>query len=212
LSERVEIRFEGLAATRQSGARVSWWLSWRPSVPLLLAAPLLLFMLAFYVPAGFYIDTALWRKRERARIREREQERETSRKNYHLIERSVGVFQRSLRLPAPVDANQVQARFNNGVLTVTIPKDGVKDRSRRVQIRSGSGTEETSESQKGSPAAADDADHMNILAPLRSNAFVVGPELRKLTKRSVLTTVVRTVENHLRMVMINRAIECPGCF
>jgi len=49
LSERVEIRFEGLAATRQSGARVSWWLSWRPSVPLLLAAPLLLFMLAFYV-------------------------------------------------------------------------------------------------------------------------------------------------------------------
>ncbi len=82
---------------------------------------------------------------------EREQERETSRKNYHLIERSVGVFQRSLRLPAPVDANQVQARFNNGVLTVTIPKDGVKDRSRRVQIRSGSGTEETSESQRPRP-------------------------------------------------------------
>jgi hypothetical protein len=30
------------------------------------------FMLAFYIPAGYYIDTALWRKRERARIRERE--------------------------------------------------------------------------------------------------------------------------------------------
>jgi uncharacterized sodium:solute symporter family permease YidK len=29
------------------------------------------FMLAFYIPAGYYIDTALWRKRERARIRER---------------------------------------------------------------------------------------------------------------------------------------------
>ena len=42
------------------------------------------------------------------------------------------------------------------IQTVTIPKDGVKDRSRRVQIRSGSGTEETSESQKGSPAASDD--------------------------------------------------------
>jgi putative spermidine/putrescine transport system permease protein len=46
LSERVEIRFEGPATTRQIGA--SWWLSWRPSVPLLLATPLLLFMLAFY--------------------------------------------------------------------------------------------------------------------------------------------------------------------
>jgi hypothetical protein len=30
------------------------------------------FMLAFYVPAGYYIDMTLWRKRERGRIRERE--------------------------------------------------------------------------------------------------------------------------------------------
>jgi hypothetical protein len=29
------------------------------------------FMLAFYVPAGYYIDTAMWRRRERARIRAR---------------------------------------------------------------------------------------------------------------------------------------------
>jgi hypothetical protein len=29
------------------------------------------FMLAFYIPAGYYIDLALWRKRERQRIRER---------------------------------------------------------------------------------------------------------------------------------------------
>jgi Flp pilus assembly protein TadB len=29
------------------------------------------FMLAFYVPAGYYIDLALWRRRERARIRAR---------------------------------------------------------------------------------------------------------------------------------------------
>jgi hypothetical protein len=32
-----------------------------------------LFMLAFYVPAGYYIDMALWRRRERARIRARNQ-------------------------------------------------------------------------------------------------------------------------------------------
>jgi hypothetical protein len=31
------------------------------------------FMLAFYIPAGYYIDMALWRKRERARIRARNQ-------------------------------------------------------------------------------------------------------------------------------------------
>jgi len=30
------------------------------------------FMLAFYIPAGYYIDTRLWQRRERARIRQRE--------------------------------------------------------------------------------------------------------------------------------------------
>ena len=30
------------------------------------------FMLVFYIPAGYYIDTMLWRRRERARIRARE--------------------------------------------------------------------------------------------------------------------------------------------
>jgi hypothetical protein len=29
-------------------------------------------MLAFYIPAGYYIDQMMWRKRERARIRARE--------------------------------------------------------------------------------------------------------------------------------------------
>jgi len=30
------------------------------------------FMLVFYIPAGYYIDSMLWRRRERARIRARE--------------------------------------------------------------------------------------------------------------------------------------------
>jgi hypothetical protein len=31
------------------------------------------FMLVFYVPAGYFIDMTMWRRRERARIRAREQ-------------------------------------------------------------------------------------------------------------------------------------------
>jgi hypothetical protein len=31
------------------------------------------FMLLFYIPAGYYIDMYMWRKRERARIRSREE-------------------------------------------------------------------------------------------------------------------------------------------
>jgi hypothetical protein len=33
------------------------------------------FMLAFYIPAGYFIDMTLWRRRERARIRAREAEK-----------------------------------------------------------------------------------------------------------------------------------------
>ena len=29
-------------------------------------------MLVFYIPAGYFIDMTLWRRRERARIRERQ--------------------------------------------------------------------------------------------------------------------------------------------
>ncbi len=32
------------------------------------------FMLAFYIPAGYYIDTMMWRRRERARIRAQSKE------------------------------------------------------------------------------------------------------------------------------------------
>ena len=32
------------------------------------------FMLVFYIPAGYYIDMTMWRRRERARIRSREEQ------------------------------------------------------------------------------------------------------------------------------------------
>ena len=65
----------------------------------------------------------------------------------------MGVFQRSVRLPTAVDASQVQARFENGVLTISIPKTGAKEGSRRVQIRGGA--EEATQAAKGAQAAGD---------------------------------------------------------
>ena len=32
------------------------------------------FMLVFYIPAGYYVDQMMWRKRERARMRSREKD------------------------------------------------------------------------------------------------------------------------------------------
>jgi HSP20 family protein len=54
------------------------------------------------------------------------------------MERSYGTFQRALRLPGPVDPEQVQASFENGVLTVSVPKSEQQERSRRIQIQGGS--------------------------------------------------------------------------
>jgi HSP20 family protein len=62
-------------------------------------------------------------------------ERTDDKENFHFVERSYGTFQRSLRLPFPIDPDQVQARFENGVLTVTVPKTGRQERSRRIQVQ-----------------------------------------------------------------------------
>jgi HSP20 family protein len=42
--------------------------------------------------------------------------------HYYYRERSFGTFQRSLRLPDTLDTDKVDATFDNGVLTLVIPK------------------------------------------------------------------------------------------
>jgi HSP20 family protein len=53
---------------------------------------------------------------------EKKSEREEKEENYHLVERSYGSFSRSLGLPAAVDLDKVEAKYEKGVLTVTCPK------------------------------------------------------------------------------------------
>jgi HSP20 family protein len=67
---------------------------------------------------------------------EKKQERKEEREGVHFSERAFGTFQRSLRLPFQVNPDQVQARFANGVLSVTLPKTQPQERSRRIQIQS----------------------------------------------------------------------------
>jgi HSP20 family protein len=64
-------------------------------------------------------------------------ERRDERENAHFTERAYGTFQRVLRLPFKVDPEQVQARFDNGVLTVTLPKPKGQDASHRISVQSG---------------------------------------------------------------------------
>ncbi len=54
---------------------------------------------------------------------------------WHRQERAFGSFNRVLSLPAPVDADKVQARLTNGVLTITLPKsEAAKPRKIPVKV------------------------------------------------------------------------------
>ncbi len=66
---------------------------------------------------------------------EKRQERREERHGTHFSERSYGTFQRSLRLPFPVSQDQVQANFENGVLSVTLPKAQPQERSHRIPVQ-----------------------------------------------------------------------------
>ncbi|MDH3349078.1 MAG: Hsp20/alpha crystallin family protein [Desulfobulbaceae bacterium] len=52
---------------------------------------------------------------------EKQQKKEGKEKNYYLIERSYGSFQRILTLPDDANHDEVQATFKNKVLTVIRP-------------------------------------------------------------------------------------------
>ena len=65
-----------------------------------------------------------------------EQERREG--NYLLRERRSGVLQRSISLPAPIEADAVEADYQDGVLTLRLPKSRAS-MPRRIEVRTGGG-------------------------------------------------------------------------
>jgi len=53
---------------------------------------------------------------------EKKLEREHKDRNYRFFERSYGKFERCMVLPEYVDSEKIKAKYENGVLTITIPK------------------------------------------------------------------------------------------
>lgn len=54
--------------------------------------------------------------------REEKEETDGKEKTLHRVERRYGEFRRVLPMPGPVDEGMVTARFQNGILTVAVPK------------------------------------------------------------------------------------------
>ena len=67
---------------------------------------------------------------------ETRQENETKEKSYHIREQRWGTFERSLVLPAEVVADKAKADFENGILTITLPKsEDVKPKSISIKTK-----------------------------------------------------------------------------
>jgi HSP20 family protein len=71
---------------------------------------------------------------------ERRHNSEDRQEGFYRSERSYGAFTRSLALPEGVNEEQIGARFEHGVLEVTVPlPQQQQQRGRRVQIQTGAG-------------------------------------------------------------------------
>lgn len=53
---------------------------------------------------------------------EKKEDKEEKKKDYYLAERRYGAFQRAFHVPGGVDSDKIEAKFADGVLTVTLPK------------------------------------------------------------------------------------------
>jgi HSP20 family protein len=67
---------------------------------------------------------------------EKTQEREENERGYRLSERSYGAFERMVTLPSAADPDKIDAKFKNGVLTITVAKHSEKKQNvRQIKVQ-----------------------------------------------------------------------------
>ena len=64
----------------------------------------------------------------------REEEKEEKGKTYHRIERRHGEFRRMLPLPSTISEEQIEAKFESGVLKVTVPKTE-ESKTKHIEVK-----------------------------------------------------------------------------
>ena len=65
---------------------------------------------------------------------EKKQETGEQGKHYHFKERAYGRFSRSIPLPTAVNPDRVEARYKDGILTITMEKRGA-GKSKRIEVK-----------------------------------------------------------------------------
>ncbi len=62
---------------------------------------------------------------------------------------SYGRFERQVSIPSTVDLEAAQAEFDNGLLTITLPKMEEQAKGRKIEIKNASGKSERNRSEEG---------------------------------------------------------------
>jgi len=65
---------------------------------------------------------------------EKKEEKEEQGKTFHRVERRSGSFRRVFNLPTEVEEDQIDAKFADGVLTVSLPKSA-RAAARKIEIK-----------------------------------------------------------------------------
>jgi HSP20 family protein len=66
---------------------------------------------------------------------EKEEEKKEEEKNYKRREFVYNKFSRTFQLPENIDENSINARYDNGMLQVTIPKKEIKESKQKKEIK-----------------------------------------------------------------------------
>ncbi|MBE7411178.1 MAG: Hsp20/alpha crystallin family protein [Leptospiraceae bacterium] len=67
---------------------------------------------------------------------EKKEEKKTDKDEYHLLESAYGSFKRVIGLPQTVDLSKLEAHFQNGILTIKVPKKAdAQKASKKVDIK-----------------------------------------------------------------------------
>jgi len=65
---------------------------------------------------------------------EKKEEKKKEEESYLRVERSYGNFMRSVKLPTEINQSQITAKYNDGVVKITLPKTKI-DKAKEVQVK-----------------------------------------------------------------------------
>jgi HSP20 family protein len=83
---------------------------------------------------------------------ERRFTQETSEQQFHRVERRYGSFRRSITLPSQVQADHIEASFEDGVLEVVVPK-AEEAKPKKISVRAGGGRQQVEGTSTGASGA-----------------------------------------------------------